>query len=99
MTDGQRATYEFILQYKREHDGNSPSIREIIDATGAGSTSVVSTRLRRLEREGLIRMPKDKGSRQIEVIGGEWRYAGQGALDSPESGRNYFEVPGVPANV
>jgi SOS-response transcriptional repressor LexA len=68
--------YEFIVKFKGGHDGNSPTIREIGDACGISSTSVVVYWLIRLEDQGLIRRPEPPiGNRyacKIEVVGGEW---------------------------
>ena len=68
--------YEFIVTYKREHDGNSPTIRTIGEACGISSTSVVHNLLVRLAMRGWIRRPEPRiGTRyaeNIEVIGGKW---------------------------
>ena len=66
--------YRFIVDYKAQHDGNSPTIRQIQRACGVNSTSVVVSLLNNLELQGLIRRPRngtDK-SRNIEVVGGTW---------------------------
>jgi SOS-response transcriptional repressor LexA len=69
--------YDFIVEYKREHDGNSPTIREIGDACKITSTSVVIYWLIRLENQGFIRRPEpamgNRYAAKIEVIGGKWR--------------------------
>lgn len=68
-----RAIYEYIKQYKREHDGNSPSIRQIMFEFEINSSSMVSYYLDELVRHELIRRPQGKGaSRGIEIVGGEW---------------------------
>ena len=59
----------FIIRYKMAHDGNSPSIREMGDACGVSSTSVVAYNLEKLERAGKIEID---GSRGIQVVGGRW---------------------------
>ncbi|MCE7858403.1 MAG: hypothetical protein DYG86_01300 [Chloroflexi bacterium CFX2] len=65
--------YQYILQYKSEHDGNSPSIREIMSACRIPSSSVAKYYLDAMEARNLIRRGGDKGkSRRIEVIGGAW---------------------------
>ncbi len=67
--------FDFIVVYKCANDGNSPTIREIGQACGISSTSFVSNILARLERQGLIRLPKVCGvSRHIHVVGGQWSY-------------------------
>jgi len=68
--------YDFIVTYKKEHDGNSPTIREIGEACRISSTSVVVYWLKRLEDQELIRRPEPEfGNRysvKIEVVGGCW---------------------------
>ena len=65
------ALYRYIVDYKRAHDGNSPTLREIVDAGLASSTSVADYRLAALEEAGLIRRPCS-GARTIEVVGATW---------------------------
>ena len=62
----------FILEYKRQHDGNSPSMREIGKAVGLASHNTVYYYLGFLEKDGLIKREKTH-PRSIEVIGGSWR--------------------------
>jgi len=62
---------EYIISYKVSHDGNSPTSREIADATDCSSTSVVHYHLRVLERQRKIKVVRHS-SRQIEVVGGRW---------------------------
>ncbi len=65
--------YQYIVQHKREHDGNSPSIREIMGACEIPSPSVAKYYLDIMETRNMIRRGDDKGkSRRIEVIGGAW---------------------------
>jgi SOS-response transcriptional repressor LexA len=72
--------FEFILKFKAEHDGNSPSHREIADACDLSSTSVVAHCLDALENEKLIAREyvktnvfgKFTKSRNIRVVGGKW---------------------------
>jgi len=60
--------FEFIVEYKREHDGTAPSIKEIAQSCFL-SKSTVKHHLFMLEREKRIRVV---GRRAIEVIGGSW---------------------------
>jgi SOS-response transcriptional repressor LexA len=60
--------FEFIVEYKREHDGISPSVREIAEGCVL-SESTVKYHLLKLENERRILV---KGRRAIEVVGGEW---------------------------
>ena len=65
-----RAVFQAILDHKRQHDGNSPSVREISQAAGVKSTSQVMLELKRLEMLGLITV--GRGTRNISVRGGHW---------------------------
>lgn len=64
----------FIIRYKKQHDGNSPTLREIMDACDISSTSVASYALRNLVDEGRIRLSCDGAARRMEVVGGRWVY-------------------------
>ena len=64
--------FHFIISYKTENDGLSPTYREICEECGISSTSVVRYHLLKLEQEGKIAFGKKK--RGIKIIGGEWRY-------------------------
>jgi len=70
-----RRVYEFIVAYKRQHDGNAPTMQEIGDACFLGKTTVFF-HLQQLEKHGLIRRPEPKlGNRycqKIEIVGGHW---------------------------
>jgi len=63
---------KWIVLYKEAHDGDSPSIREIQDALGISSTSVVEYLLKKLAGDGKIR--REPNRKSIEVVGGEWKY-------------------------
>ncbi len=65
----RHGVYKYIIKYKSDNDGLSPSMREIM-AQGVSSTSVVDWHLKKLEQEGKIRC---SGVRGIKVTGGEWR--------------------------
>ena len=68
----RRAILEVIVAYKRAHDGNSPTVQELAQRVGRG-TSVIHWQLRVLEQMGLIRLSGDRGSaRRICVVGGRW---------------------------
>jgi len=63
----QEAILEYLTEFLDEH-GYPPSIREIQDACGLSSTSVVDYNLRAMEQKGLIRRDRDV-SRGIEIVG------------------------------
>jgi hypothetical protein len=70
-----QVVFQFICEYKRANDGNSPSLREIMAACGVSSSSLAANILNRLERQGLIVQSKIfKGSRSLCVVGGRWTY-------------------------
>lgn len=70
--------YGWIVQYKIEHNGNSPSLRDIMRGCHITSNSVAFSVLQRLEKKGRIRLAHRCGvSRSIEVPGGRW------VLDKP----------------
>jgi hypothetical protein len=60
---------KYIIQFKRENDGLSPTIRSIQEACNLSSTSLVFRHLVALERDGQIERRKNIG---IVVIGGQW---------------------------
>jgi len=64
----QKKIFEYIRDFIDEHD-YPPSIRQIQDACGVSSTSVVDYNLRALERLGYIRRDREV-SRAIEVTHG-----------------------------
>jgi SOS-response transcriptional repressor LexA len=62
---------QYIITHKLSNDGNSPTIREIMQMCHISSSSVVSYILRDLQDAGKIRIIE--GSRGIIVTGGMWR--------------------------
>jgi SOS-response transcriptional repressor LexA len=72
----RQAIFQYIVQVKRNRDGNSPSMREIMEACGITSSSVMSHILDLLEKEGRIRRRRFGRSRSIEVVGGKWEFHG-----------------------
>jgi SOS-response transcriptional repressor LexA len=72
--------FDFIVAFKREHDGNSPTMREIMANCKITSSSMAFFYLNQLAAAGLIRRPEPEiGTRQaanIEVVGGKWIFIG-----------------------
>ena len=65
--------FNWLIEYKRAHDGNSPAMREMMRAFDISNTSVANSILNRLERDGRIRRAGKIGAaRSIEVVGGQW---------------------------
>ena len=61
-----------IKQYKQDHDGNSPTMRELAQLCNVRSTSQVLYILNTLEAEGKIRLTGERRTRSICVVGGQW---------------------------
>lgn len=68
LSQKQQKIFEYIRDFIDEHD-YPPSIRQIQDACGISSTSVVDYNLRILEKMGYIRRDREV-SRAIEVTAG-----------------------------
>lgn len=60
--------FQCLVQYKRDHDGLTPSVKELAELSGLHPSSV-KYHLLQLEIEGRIRIT---GRRAIEVVGGVW---------------------------
>jgi repressor LexA len=67
LSDRQQRILDFVAEYTADH-GYPPSIREIGQAVGISSTSVVDYNLRALERGGLIRRDREV-SRGLGIVG------------------------------
>ena len=74
MTDSNKTLYEYIVQYKRDHDGLSPTYEQIMQNCGIASKSTVGYKLRRLEDDGLIRLLRNEKNyvQGIMVNRGRW---------------------------
>jgi hypothetical protein len=68
--------FRWIVAYKTQHDGNSPSIVELMHACGISSRSVALYQLHRLQDAGYIRLTAYRQTRSICIVGGEWRLQG-----------------------
>lgn len=75
MTYAQRTVFDFIVQFKIEHDGMTPSIREITEGVGYKSTSTAHRTIIQLNDMGIIQVDSTK-SRAIRLPGGHYHYAG-----------------------
>lgn len=73
-TYDRQEIFDWIVAYKRSHDGNSPTVQEIMDGCGVSSKSVVYYILLDLRKLGLIELPGYNKDRQIRVVGGRWSY-------------------------
>lgn len=73
LTPRRQQVFDFIVAFKRTHDGNSPSVAEIREGCSMSSSSTVKYHLNNLVQHGLIECDYGKGkSRMITVCGGRW---------------------------
>lgn len=71
MNSTTNRVLNFIISYKTEHDGNSPTLSQICAATDTRSKNTVWEHLVALEEAGIITRPFGT-ARHIGVIGGKW---------------------------
>lgn len=74
ITPRQRAVLNYIIRFKRDNGGDSPTVREIMRGVGIPSTSSVLYSLNALDRAGLITRAGQRRNDRIAVKGGEWVY-------------------------
>lgn len=67
--------FDFVVEFKHKHDGNSPTLREICDGLQISSTSMAHRALADLHKQGRIRVDTSR-ARGIIVVGGRWTYNG-----------------------
>lgn len=70
----RQAIFDFIVAYKKRHDGNSPSIQDIGRACGISSKSLVAYHLAHLAEAGRLVLAPDGEKRHIVIVGGRWTY-------------------------
>ena len=73
LTRRQEALLRFIIRYKGESGGDSPTVREMMRGVGITSASVVNYNVGVLEKHGLVSRPF-RSARCIAVTGGRWVY-------------------------
>lgn len=74
LIHSRKKVFDYIVAFKANNDGNSPTMREISHACGVKSTSNVEYILNQLEESGYIR--RLSGARGIIVNGGQWQFQG-----------------------
>lgn len=67
--------FDVILKYKLEHDGISPTYRDLMRLARLNSTSAVSHQIDILVERNLI-MEMDGATRSLMVVGGYQNYGG-----------------------
>lgn len=67
--------HRYIINYKIEHDGISPTIRQVMEGLDISSTSVTSYYIKRLIDEGRLYHVRDESNTSgLGVTGGRWEY-------------------------
>lgn len=74
--DTRDKVFDFIIAYKVEHQGNTPTICEIQKGCGLSSTSLVHYHLEHLVDAGRITRTGASG-RNIEIPGAGWELRGE----------------------
>ena len=69
----QKAILSFIIRFKRDSGGDSPTYREIMRGVGITSAAVVAHHMNVLEDRGYI-IRDDTKARRISIPGGKWTY-------------------------
>ena len=86
ISERQRNIFEFIVDFKSNNDGNSPTIREIVEGCGISSTSVVNYNLLKLAEFGIIGLSSSGAARKISIPGGRWSVRKPSLLLDPDYG-------------
>jgi hypothetical protein len=71
MSETTERVFRYVVEFKKVHDGISPTVREIAAGCGLGSATV-ARHLRVLQRARRIRAMGFGFSRGIIVPGGRW---------------------------
>lgn len=71
IEDNLRIIYDWIVAYKYEHNGNSPTQREISEGTGHAK-GYLNQLLTIIEERGMISLPGDGRAGGIVVHGAQW---------------------------
>ena len=62
--------FQFIIEYKESHDGNSPTYREMVKGIDVSSTNTIFKYIRAMEKSGLLKVVDGK----LCLRGGSWNY-------------------------
>lgn len=79
-TSTREAVFDYIVQFKRGHNGIAPTVREITEGVGISTTSLTNYHLGKLFDDGRITFPLGKrAGRAIGVPGFEFAKVTGGA--------------------
>ena len=71
LSPRQQAILAFVVAYKEAEQGTTPTLRQIMRATGITSTSITAYNLTRLEARGYIEWIRGKRL-DIRIPGAKW---------------------------
>ena len=70
-----KMVFQFIVKFKRQYQGRSPTYREIMDGTDLRSTSTVNYHVGRLVKLGKVEYDdKNASTRSLMVKGARWEF-------------------------
>lgn len=78
----EKEILRFVIEYKMDHNGNSPSYDQIMDACEISSKSEVKRILEGMEGAGLLNL---NGRRGIEIPNSEWQMNSIGESDGKQN--------------
>lgn len=74
----KRKLLEYLKGYKSTHDGNTPTVRQMIDGANMSTANRVYRCLLALENDGKISLGgPDRKQLHISIVGGRWYYEGE----------------------
>lgn len=71
-SDSDERVWAFLCHYMSVTQGGPPAVRDIQKGAGLSSTSVVQAALRKLERQGRIRLGQYGRARAIQIVGARY---------------------------
>lgn len=74
LTPREYEVFEFVVLFKTNNNGLSPTLREIIKGTSITSTSIANYYVKKLMGRGLIRPKVKWRERGIVLVGEKWSY-------------------------
>lgn len=64
--------FNACVEFASKHAGVSPTFRQLMQATGITSTSVMAKHIQILAKLGWLKL----NGHRIQIVGGHWRYDG-----------------------
>lgn len=89
--EGAADIFAMVIAYKLAHDGNAPSVRQLMAMLDYSSPAGVQFALEILYDAGLLERGS-KRARYLKVVGGSWRYAGPEPADLSYEALDAFDA-------